>query len=66
MMLSGGFQDNPAPDPVGNSRDEWQTSSRWVMVEAFAQIDQNEIDPILRITKKRPIMPSAHHEITPD
>ena len=26
--------------------DEWQTSSRYMMVEAFAQIDKEEIDPI--------------------
>lgn len=24
--------------------DEWQTSSRYMMVEAFAQIDKEEID----------------------
>ncbi len=28
--------------------DEWQTSSRYMMVEAFVQIDKEEIDPILR------------------
>ena len=32
--------------------DEWQTSSRYMMVEAFAQIDKEEIDPILSITTK--------------
>jgi putative transposase len=32
--------------------DEWQTSSRYMMVEAFAQIDKEEIDPILSITMK--------------
>jgi hypothetical protein len=32
--------------------DEWQTSSRYMMVEAFAQIDREEIDPILIITTK--------------
>lgn len=32
--------------------DEWQTSSRYIMVEAFAQIDKEEIDPILSITTK--------------
>ena len=32
--------------------DEWQTSSRYMMVEAFAQIDREEIDPILSITTK--------------
>lgn len=31
---------------------EWQTSSRYMMVEAFAQIDKEEIDPILSITTK--------------
>lgn len=30
--------------------DEWQTSSRYMMVEAFAEIDKEEIDPILSIT----------------
>ena len=32
--------------------DEWQTASRYMMVEAFAQIDKEEIDPILSITTK--------------
>jgi transposase-like protein len=32
--------------------DEWQTSSRYMMVEAFALIDKEEIDPILSITTK--------------
>jgi putative transposase len=32
--------------------DEWQTSSRYMMVEAFAQIDKEEIDPILSIATK--------------
>lgn len=32
--------------------DEWQTSSRSMMVEAFAEIDKEEIDPILSITTK--------------
>ena len=27
--------------------DEWQTSSRHMLVEAFAQIDKEKIDPIL-------------------
>ena len=30
--------------------DEWQTASRYMMVEAFAQIDHEETDPILSIT----------------
>jgi hypothetical protein len=30
--------------------DEWQTSSRYMMVDAFAQIDKEEIDPNLSIT----------------
>ena len=34
------------------ANDEWQTSSRYMMVEAFAQIDKEEIDPILSITTK--------------
>nr|WP_277749269.1 transposase [Sinirhodobacter populi] len=33
-------------------KDEWQTSSRYMMVEAFARIDTKEIDPILGITTK--------------
>lgn len=33
-------------------KDDWQTSSRDMMVEAFAQIDQEEIDPIHSITTK--------------
>ncbi len=32
--------------------DEWQTSSRYMMVEAFAQIDKDEVDPLLSITTK--------------
>jgi len=32
--------------------DEWQTSSSCMMVEAFAQIDKEEIDPLLSITTK--------------
>ena len=32
--------------------DEWKTASRYMMVEAFAQIDNEEIDPILSITTK--------------
>jgi hypothetical protein len=32
--------------------DEWQTSSRYMMVEAFARIDTEEIDPILSMTTK--------------
>lgn len=32
--------------------DEWQTLSHYMMVEAFAQIDKEEIDPILSITTK--------------
>lgn len=34
--------------------DEWQTSSRYMMVEEFTQIDKEEIDPILSITRKPP------------
>jgi len=30
--------------------DEWQTASRYMQVEAFAQIDNEETDPILSIT----------------
>ena len=32
--------------------DAWQTSSRYMKVEAFAQIDKEEINPILSITTK--------------
>lgn len=32
--------------------DEWQTSSRYMIVEAFAQIDKEEVDPILSVTMK--------------
>lgn len=32
--------------------DEWKTARRYMMVEAFAQIDKEEIDPILSITTK--------------
>ena len=30
--------------------DEWQSQHRYMMVEAFAQIDTAEIDPLLSIT----------------
>ncbi len=30
--------------------DEWQTQKRYMQVEAFAQIDEEETDPILSIT----------------
>lgn len=32
--------------------DEWQTTNCYKMVEAFAQIDKEEIDPILSMTTK--------------
>ncbi len=32
--------------------DEWQTASRYMMVEAFAEIDTQETDPILSISNK--------------
>jgi putative transposase len=32
--------------------DEWQIPSRYMMVEAFARIDKEKIDPILSITTK--------------
>nr|WP_282449396.1 transposase [Roseibium sp. CAU 1639] len=32
--------------------DEWQTASRYMMVEAFAEIDAQETDPILSISNK--------------
>jgi hypothetical protein len=31
---------------------EWQTQNRYMQVEAFDQIDKEEIDPILSITAK--------------
>lgn len=34
------------------NRDRSMTSSRYMMVEAFAQIDKEEVDPILSITTK--------------
>lgn len=34
------------------ANDEWQTSSRYMTIEAFAQIDKQEIDPILSMTTK--------------
>ena len=34
--------------------DEWKTSSRYMMAEAFAQIDKEGIDPILSITTIAP------------
>ena len=34
------------------ANENWQTSSRCMMVEAFAQIDKEAIDPILSITTK--------------
>lgn len=34
------------------ANEEWLTSSRYMMVEAFAQIGKEEIDPILNITTK--------------
>ncbi len=35
---------------LSEQNDEWQTASRYIQVEAFAQIDHEEIDPILSIT----------------
>ena len=32
--------------------DEWQTSSRCMIIEPFARIDTEEIDPIPSITTK--------------
>ena len=48
------------------AKDDWQTSSRSMMVEAFAQIDTEEIDPILSINMKAAGSgPRAIREITP-
>ena len=35
-----------------DQNDEWQTASRYMMVEAFAQIGKEEITPLLSITTK--------------
>jgi len=32
--------------------DEWQIQNRYMQVEAFEQIDKEEVDPILSITTK--------------
>ena len=32
--------------------DEWQTQNRYMQVEAFDQIDKEEVDPILTLTAK--------------
>jgi hypothetical protein len=46
--------------------DARQTSSRYMMVEAFAQIDKEEIDPILSITTKAAAScPQAIRETAP-
>lgn len=37
---------------LSEHNDVWQTSSRYMMIEAFAQIDMVEIDPIISITMK--------------
>lgn len=34
------------------ANDEWMNSSRYMMVEAFSQIDKEEIEPNLSITTK--------------
>ena len=34
--------------------DEWRTASRDMQVEAFAQIDHEETDPILGMTTQAP------------
>ena len=39
-------------DVLFEQNDEWQTLSRYMMLEAFAQIDKQEIDPILSTTTK--------------
>ncbi|MBW7057257.1 hypothetical protein KY389_11220 [Paracoccus bogoriensis] len=39
--------------------DEWQTSSRSMMVEAFARFDTKKIDPILSMTTYCALLPSA-------
>lgn len=45
---------------------EWQTSSRYMMVEACAQSDKEEVDPILSITAKEAwSCTQAIKEITP-
>jgi hypothetical protein len=37
---------------LSEANDEWQTSNRYRMVEAFSRIDKGEIAPVLRITTK--------------
>jgi transposase-like protein len=39
--------------------DEWQIQNRYMQVEAFEQIDKEEVDPILSITTKSLIMTSV-------
>ena len=39
-------------DLLFEQNDEWQTLSRYMMLEAFAQMDKQEIDPILSTTTK--------------
>jgi hypothetical protein len=40
------------PTVCSRRNDEWLISSRYMMVEAFADINKEEIDPILSITTK--------------
>lgn len=45
---------------------KWQTSSLYMMVEAFAQVDKEEIDPILSMaTKAAWSCPQAIRETAP-
>lgn len=37
---------------LSEQNDESQASSRYMMAEAFAQIDKKEIDPVFSITTK--------------
>jgi putative transposase len=45
------------------AKNDWQTLSRYMMVEAFAQIDKEAIDPTLRLQRKRLIRASEHQSI---
>lgn len=45
--------------------DEWQTSSLYIMVEAFAQVDKEESDPIPMATKAAWSCPQAIRETAP-
>ncbi len=45
--------------------DDWQSQHRYMMVEAFSQIDTAQTDPLLSTTTQaaRPMIPKGHPEI---